>query len=76
MILLEYHLNIKKDYDDKKYVLPKAMSKRMDGTDVYQPIFTFKVLNKFLDLEAIRALYYRTMDRNELINLVTMRELV
>lgn len=57
----------KKDYDDKKYVLPKAMSKHMDGTDVYQPIFTFKVLSKFLDLEAIRALYYRTMDRNELI---------
>lgn len=40
----------------------------MDGTGFYQPILTFKVVSKFLELGALRDLYYRMSDRNKAIS--------
>lgn len=66
---LKNDANQNKKYQAFEYDLPKDIDPNdpKDGSGIYQPILTFKVLNKFLELETLRDLYFRMVARNEAI---------
>ena len=64
---LKLKIRYENDYKQKIYKLPVNITAAKDGSDIFQPIMTFKVLSKFLELESLRDLYFRMMDRNNMV---------